>query len=140
MSDLEFDRRFDPAYGEAVPAGENVARLTVNNPSPFTFHGTNSYIVGRDTLAVIDPGPEDEAHFQALLAAIGGRPVSHIFVSHTHADHSPLTARLKEATGAIVAALVAPAVPALAATNTSATENITFKLPRELLAAPTAAE
>ncbi|WP_193176033.1 MBL fold metallo-hydrolase [Oricola nitratireducens] len=104
MSDLEFDRQFDPAYGEAVPAGENVARLTVNNPSPFTFHGTNSYIVGRDTLAVIDPGPEDEAHFQALLAAIGGRPVSHIFVSHTHADHSPLTARLKEATGAIVAA------------------------------------
>jgi glyoxylase-like metal-dependent hydrolase (beta-lactamase superfamily II) len=76
----------------------------VNNPSPFTFHGTNSYIVGRDTLAVIDPGPEDEAHFQALLKAIAGRPVSHIFVSHTHRDHSPLTARLKEVTRATVVA------------------------------------
>ncbi|MFZ2101485.1 MAG: MBL fold metallo-hydrolase [Oricola sp.] len=104
MSDIEFDRQFEPAYGEAVPAAENVARLTVNNPGPFTFHGTNSYVVGRETLAVIDPGPEDEAHFQALLAAIAGRPVSHIFVSHTHADHSPLTARLKQATGATVVA------------------------------------
>jgi glyoxylase-like metal-dependent hydrolase (beta-lactamase superfamily II) len=101
---LEFDMDFAPAYGEAIAAAPDVLRLTVNNPSPFTFHGTNSYIVGRDTLAVIDPGPDDEAHFQALLAAIAGRPVSHIFVSHTHRDHSPLTARLKEATGATVVA------------------------------------
>ena len=86
MPDIEFDRRFEPAHGEAVPVSDMVLRLTVNNPGPFTFHGTNSYIVGRDTLAVIDPGPEDEAHLQALLTAIGGRPVSHIFVSHTHAD------------------------------------------------------
>lgn len=104
MADLEFDRQFEPAYGEAVPVGDRVLRVTVNNPGPFTFHGTNSYIVGRETLAVIDPGPEDEAHLQVLLNAIAGRPVSHIFVSHTHADHSPLTARLKEATGATVVA------------------------------------
>jgi glyoxylase-like metal-dependent hydrolase (beta-lactamase superfamily II) len=104
MADLEFDRQFEPAYGEAVPAGDNVVRITVNNPGPFTFHGTNSYIVGKETLAVIDPGPEDEAHLRALLATIADRPVSHIFVSHTHADHSPLTARLKEATGATVVA------------------------------------
>lgn len=101
---LEFDMRFEPAYGEAVAVAPDVLRLTVNNPSPFTFTGTNSYIVGRDTLAMIDPGPEDEAHFQALIRAIGGRPVSHIFVSHTHRDHSPLTTRLKEATGATVVA------------------------------------
>lgn len=101
---LEFDTKFEPAYGEAVPVAKGIARLTVNNPSAFTFHGTNSYIIGQDTLAVIDPGPEDEVHFQALVEAIAGRPVSHIFVSHTHKDHSPLAARLAQHTGAVVAA------------------------------------
>lgn len=101
---LEFDTRFEPAYGEAVGVAAGVVRLTVDNPGPFTFHGTNSYIVGRDTLAVIDPGPEDERHLSALMAAIGGRPVSHIVVTHTHRDHSPLARRLKQATGALVVA------------------------------------
>ena len=71
--------------------------MTANNPGPFTFHGTNSYIVGRDRLAVIDPGPDDDAHLAALIAAIGGRPVSHIFVSHTHRDHSPLAGQAQGA-------------------------------------------
>lgn len=97
---LEFDTSFDPAYGRAVAVAPDVLRVTARNPSPFTFHGTNSYIVGRDTLAVIDPGPEDDAHLETLLTAIAGRPVSHIFISHTHRDHSPLAARLKEHTGA----------------------------------------
>ncbi|MDX8481270.1 MBL fold metallo-hydrolase [Mesorhizobium sp. VK24D] len=101
---LEFDTRFDPAYGQAVTVAPDVARITARNPSPFTFHGTNSYVVGRDTLAVIDPGPDDDAHLKTLLAAIGGRPVSHIFVSHTHRDHSPLAPRLKQRTGAAVLA------------------------------------
>lgn len=104
MSDGFFSMDFIPAHGEAVPVAPDVVRVTVNNPSPFTFHGTNSYIVGRDTLAVIDPGPEDGAHLAALLAAIGNRPVSHIFVSHTHRDHSPLSRRLKEVTGARIVA------------------------------------
>lgn len=99
-----FDTSFEPAYGTAVPVAPGVQRLTVNNPSPFTFHGTNSYIVGDRSVAVIDPGPEDEAHFAALMAALEGREVTHIAVSHTHRDHSPLTRRLKEATGAIVVA------------------------------------
>ncbi|MDX8512395.1 MBL fold metallo-hydrolase [Mesorhizobium captivum] len=101
---LEFDTRFDPAYGQAVTVAPDVLRITARNPSPFTFHGTNSYLVGADTLAVIDPGPDDDQHLETLLAAIGGRPVSHIFVSHTHRDHSPLAARLKERTGATVLA------------------------------------
>jgi len=101
---LDFDTTFEPSHGAAVPVAAQVVRLTVNNPGPFTFHGTNSYIVGTDTLAVIDPGPEDDSHFDALMATIADRPVSHIFVSHTHKDHSPLTARLKQATGAIIAA------------------------------------
>ncbi len=101
---MEFDTKFEPHYGEAVLVADGLLRLTVNNPGPFTFHGTNSYILGADTLAVIDPGPEDEAHYAALLKAIAGRPVSHIFVSHTHRDHSPLAARLKAETGALVMA------------------------------------
>ncbi len=101
---LSFDLVFEPAYGRAVEIAAGVARITANNPGPFTFHGTNSYLVGTDTLAVIDPGPDDDRHFETLMAAIGKRPVSHIFVSHTHRDHSPLTARLKAATGALVLA------------------------------------
>ncbi|MBX3571427.1 MAG: MBL fold metallo-hydrolase [Mesorhizobium sp.] len=101
---IEFQTAFDPAYGTAVPVAAGVSRLTVNNPSAFTFHGTNTYLVGTETLAVIDPGPEDDAHFEALKRAIAGRPVSHIFVTHTHRDHSPLTARLKQSTGAVVVA------------------------------------
>ncbi len=104
MADPDFNREFDPAYGIAVPVAEGVQRMTVNNPSAFTFHGTNSYIVGEKSVAVIDPGPEDEAHFNALMAALEGRELTHIFVSHTHRDHSPLAARLKQATGAVIVA------------------------------------
>ncbi|MDV4159940.1 MBL fold metallo-hydrolase [Rhizobium leguminosarum] len=101
MDTPAFDLAFEPAYGQAVPVVAGVERVTVNNPGPFTFFGTNSYIVGSSSVAVIDPGPEDEAHFQALMAALGGRAVTHIFVSHTHRDHSPLAGRLQAATGAV---------------------------------------
>ena len=101
---MDFDTDFAPRYGEAVEVAPGVRRLTVPNPGPFTFHGTNSYIIGRDSLGVIDPGPEDDSHFEALLRAIGDRPLTHIFVSHTHRDHSPLAARLKAATGATILA------------------------------------
>ncbi|MEI2297708.1 MBL fold metallo-hydrolase [Ensifer sp. MJa1] len=102
MQGPDFDLDFKPAHGEAVTVADDVQRITVNNPGPFTFHGTNSYIVGRHSVAVIDPGPDDEAHFQALMAALAGREVTHIAVSHTHRDHSPLARRLKAATGALI--------------------------------------
>ena len=101
---LAFDLAFQPAHGVAVPVAAGVQRLTVNNPGPFTFHGTNSYIVGDRSVAVIDPGPDDEAHFQVLMTALKGREVTHIAVSHTHRDHSPLARRLKAATGAVIVA------------------------------------
>ncbi|MEP3438349.1 MAG: MBL fold metallo-hydrolase [Hoeflea sp.] len=104
MSEPKFDQAFEPAHGQAIDVAENVLRVTAPNSGPLTFHGTNSYIVGHDTLAVIDPGPEDESHWRTLIAAIAGRPVSHIFVTHTHRDHSPLAARLKAETGATVVA------------------------------------
>src|SRR6202011_3936797 len=71
-------------------------------PSPFTFTGTVSYIVGQGKVAVIDPGPDDEAHATALLDAVRGETVTHILVTHTHRDHSPNAARIKAATGATV--------------------------------------
>jgi glyoxylase-like metal-dependent hydrolase (beta-lactamase superfamily II) len=101
---LAFNTEFDPQYGEAVPVSKRVRRITARNPGPYTFHGTNTYLVGEHSLAVIDPGPDDPAHFEALMRAIAGRPVTHIFVSHTHRDHSPLSTRLRQETGAAVLA------------------------------------
>jgi glyoxylase-like metal-dependent hydrolase (beta-lactamase superfamily II) len=71
-----------------------------NNPGPLTFKGTVSYIVGRGRVAIIDPGPHDEAHVAALLDAVRGETVTHILITHTHRDHSPAAALVKAATGA----------------------------------------
>lgn len=100
MTDLHFNRDFDAVPGEAVAMSPLVRRVLVNNPSPYTFKGTSTFIVGRGQVAVIDPGPDDDAHLAALLDAVRGETVTHIFVTHSHADHSPLARRLKEATGA----------------------------------------
>src|ERR1700704_1998293 len=99
--DIPFDRTFDLVPGQAEQVAPGVRRLLANNPSPFTFKGTVSYIVGRGRVAIIDPGPDDERHIAALLAAVGGETVTHIFVTHTHRDHSPAAARIKAATGAL---------------------------------------
>jgi len=79
-----------------------VRRILCNNPSPFTFTGTVSYIVGHGKVAIVDPGPDDEAHAAVLLEAVRNETVTHILVTHTHRDHSPNAARIKAATGAIV--------------------------------------
>jgi len=102
--DIPFDRSFDLApetVDEVVPG---VRRVLADNPSPFTFKGTVSYIIGRGQVAIIDPGPLDEAHIAALLDAVRGETVTHIFVTHTHRDHSPAVPRIKAATGAVVLA------------------------------------
>lgn len=100
MPDLSFDRNFDPAHGALVAVAPNVRRMTAGNASPFTFHGTNTYVVGHGEVAVIDPGPDDAAHVAALLAALGGERVGRILVTHTHRDHSPGARLLQAATGA----------------------------------------
>jgi glyoxylase-like metal-dependent hydrolase (beta-lactamase superfamily II) len=98
--DIPFDKSFDlpPDRVEEVMPG--VRRLLVNNPGPFTFKGTLTYIVGKDHVAIIDPGPIDEVHSAALLDAVRGETVTHILVTHTHRDHSPAAVRIKAATGA----------------------------------------
>ncbi|MBN9017394.1 MAG: MBL fold metallo-hydrolase [Rhizobiales bacterium] len=97
---IAFERDFDPRYGVAVEILPGVRRITAPNASPITFHGTNSYIVGTGEVAIIDPGPDDPGHIDALVAATRGERVRHIIVTHTHRDHSMGVARLKAATGA----------------------------------------
>ncbi len=101
MTELVFDREFDAAPGEVARISPLVRRVLCGNASPYTFKGTASFIVGRGTVAIIDPGPADEAHLAALLKAVEGETVSHILVTHSHADHSPLAAGLKTITGAV---------------------------------------
>src|ERR1700732_1881575 len=100
--DVPFNRDFPLKPGLAEEVRPGVRRVLCNNPSPFTFTGTVSYIVGKGKVAIIDPGPDNEAHAAALLDAVRGETVTHILVTHTHRDHSPNTARLKGATVATV--------------------------------------
>lgn len=100
--DIPFNRDFPLAPGVVDEVVPGVRRVLCNNASPFTFTGTVSYIVGRGKVAIIDPGPVNEAHAQALLDAVRGETVTHILVTHTHNDHSPGVARIKAATGATV--------------------------------------
>jgi glyoxylase-like metal-dependent hydrolase (beta-lactamase superfamily II) len=101
MSDLSFDHEFDAKPGQVDSLSPLVRRVTCNNPGPFTFKGTNSYIVGTGNVAIIDPGPEDEDQLAALLDAVRGETVTHIIITHTHRDHSPLARRLQDATKAV---------------------------------------
>src|SRR5690349_5260019 len=100
--DIPFNKTLDLAPDTVDEPVPGVRRVLANNPGPFTFKGTLSYIVGRGKVAIVDPGPDDPAHLAALLDAVRGETVTHIFVTHTHRDHSPNTARIKAATGAIV--------------------------------------
>jgi len=100
--DVPFNRNFPLPPGTVEEVRPGVRRLLCDNPSPFTFTGTVSYIVGRGKVAIIDPGPDNEAHAKALLDAVRGETVTHILVTHTHRDHSPNTPRIRHATGATV--------------------------------------
>lgn len=94
---LKFDTKFEPDTGTLVEIAPGIARLTAPNSGPYTFTGTNSFFIGHDVLAIIDPGPDDEAHLSALLKAINKRPVEAIILTHTHKDHSSLTEKLASA-------------------------------------------
>jgi glyoxylase-like metal-dependent hydrolase (beta-lactamase superfamily II) len=87
--------------GRAEQVEALVARVLAPNGSPFTYTGTQTYLIGTQAgLAVIDPGPDDPAHIDALVTAIGGRPVTAILCTHTHRDHSPAAAPLAALSGA----------------------------------------
>jgi len=106
MDSLAFKTDMAFTYGEASPMGPGIVRLVAPNAGPFTFNGTNTYVVGSTALAIIDPGPDDERHRAAILKAAGQRPITHILTTHAHRDHVDGVAALKAATGAKVCAFV----------------------------------
>lgn len=107
---IPFVREIDPRYGEAKRVSPLIRRVVARNPGPFTFTGTGTYLVGSGEVAVIDPGPDDPAHLQALKRALEGERVGAILVTHTHLDHSPLAGPLAEAAGARVLGLPPPLI------------------------------
>lgn len=93
------DDKLQPGEVETIAPG--LRRILCGNPGPFTWRGTNTYLIGQGaSVAVLDPGPVDDAHLAAILRATAGETITHILISHTHRDHSPGTAPLKAATGA----------------------------------------
>ena len=94
---------FRPRPGEAETLAPDLRRIVAPNPSPMTFRGTNTYLLGTRGLAVIDPGPDDLGHLDAILSALTpGQRITHVLVTHAHLDHSPLARPLAQATGAQV--------------------------------------
>ncbi len=94
------DRNFACEYGKIERVSPLIRRIVAENPGPFTFWGTGTYVVGHGEVAVIDPGPELPAHIDALLKALAGERIAQILVTHTHIDHSPAAKAVKAATGA----------------------------------------
>ncbi|MBN43829.1 MAG: MBL fold metallo-hydrolase [Alphaproteobacteria bacterium] len=97
---ITYNRELNFEYGRVDALSPLVRRVIANNPSGFTFHGTGTYIIGHNQVAIIDPGPDLGEHVDALLDAVRGETVSHILVTHTHNDHSPAVRALQAATGA----------------------------------------
>ncbi|MBA3730603.1 MAG: MBL fold metallo-hydrolase [Sphingomonas sp.] len=100
----------DAPYALLERLEPGIARLLAHNPSPFTFTGTQTYLVGGEELVVVDPGPDLPEHVAAILAAIGGRKVVAITCTHTHRDHSPASRALAAATGAPIVGCAALAL------------------------------
>jgi len=109
---IPFVRQDIVEYGVRETLTPLIQRVTANNPGPFTYTGTGTFIVGHDRpgseVAVIDPGPADQPHLAALLEAVAGRSVSHVLVTHTHRDHAPLARPFAQATGAAIWAALPP--------------------------------
>lgn len=100
---------FNPVAGQAVELQPGLRRILAPNPSPMTYRGTNTYLLGTRDIAVIDPGPASQQHLTAILEALTpGQRISHIFVTHSHLDHSPLAAPLGAHTGAPILAFGGP--------------------------------
>lgn len=96
---IPFVREIEFEYGKVEQVSPLIRRVVANNPGPFTYVGTGVYIVGHGEVAVIDPGPHDDTHFEALKAALEGETVKYVLVSHGHSDHSPLAKPLADWAG-----------------------------------------
>ncbi len=106
MTSDPFITDFDPPIGKAETLTPGLRRVVAPNASPMTFRGTNTYLLGEAEIAVIDPGPDDARHLDAIKAAVGDlRKISHVLVTHSHVDHSPLARRLARLADAPVLAM-----------------------------------
>lgn len=105
---IPYVREIEFEYGRCDQVSPLIRRVIARNPGPFTYTGTGVYIVGSGEVAVIDPGPENAEHLEALLAALKGERVTHILVTHHHVDHSPLARPLADLTGATIYGRAAP--------------------------------
>ena len=97
---IPFSRELEFEYGRVQRVAPMIRRVVARNPSPFTFHGTGTFIIGEGHVAVVDPGPDLSEHVDALLDALDGETVTHLLVTHTHRDHSPACRAVQAATGA----------------------------------------
>jgi len=121
VRDLAFE------YEKPQQVSPLIRRLVANNPGPFTYYGTGVYIVGQGEVAVIDPGPDIPSHIEALIAALDGEKVTHIFVTHGHMDHSPAARPLAKATGATIYACGEPVIPSDSEVRMEAGDDLGFK-------------
>jgi len=103
-AELAFNRSVDVDYGVAQEVAPGVRRIVANNPGPYTFLGTNTYLVGTGQVAVIDPGPLDEQHLIAIAKAIAGERLTHILITHSHRDHCDGARALQALAGGEIAA------------------------------------
>jgi glyoxylase-like metal-dependent hydrolase (beta-lactamase superfamily II) len=124
---IPFVRDIKFEYGQVDQVSPLIRRVIANNPGPFTYTGTGTYIVGQGEVAVIDPGPDMDDHLEAILAAVAGEIVTHIFVTHNHMDHSPLAHPLAKATGATVFACAKPGVATQSEVRLEAGDDRSFR-------------
>ncbi|WP_425409739.1 MBL fold metallo-hydrolase [Hyphococcus sp.] len=97
MASIPFVKDIDFTYGADDQVAPGVRRVIANNPGPFTFTGSGTYIIGEGDVAVIDPGPDNDAHLAALLRVLEGERVTHILITHTHSDHCGLARKFADA-------------------------------------------
>ncbi len=124
---IPYVRDFAFEYGRAGEVSPLIRRVVARNPGPFTFTGTGAHIVGRGQVAVIDPGPDDPRQIEAILNATLGETITHIFVTHSHLDHSPAARPLAEATGAVIYAGGQRCRPSQGADRLEAGDDLCFR-------------
>jgi glyoxylase-like metal-dependent hydrolase (beta-lactamase superfamily II) len=123
---IPYVREMDFEYGVAAQVSPLIRRVIANNPGPFTYLGTGTYIVGHGEVAVIDPGPDLPEHLEAILAATEGERISTILVTHNHADHSPLADPLARISGAVTYGCPLKSKPVEAAVKMEADHDVAF--------------
>ncbi len=100
-----FSREMAFQYGALEQVAPGLRRIVCRNPGPFTFKGTNLYVIGQGEVAVVDPGPATGDQLDVLLEALAGERITHVLVTHCHADHSGAVAAIRDATGALTCGL-----------------------------------